>query len=127
MKHTTILLVDDDDDDQLIFKEAIKETFSGVQCIVANNGKEAFDHLERSPVPPTIIFLDLNMPVMSGYEFLIRIKRSSLFGHIPIVIYTTSDSPIDKRLCLDEGAHFFFTKTSDFKLLKGKLTEILLG
>ena len=125
MKPKTILLIDDDEDDQLIFKDAINEVHSDIECLIASNGKDAYFQLEKSPAPPSLIFLDLNMPVMNGFEFLERIKKSDRLKNIPVVIYTTSDSPLDKKNTLDAGAVLFFTKTADFKLLKIKLSEIL--
>jgi len=125
MKHKTVLLVDDDQDDQLIFRDAIKEVNSGMVCLIASNGKDAFLQLEESSSPPSLIFLDLNMPVMNGFEFLERIKKNDRLKNIPVVIYTTSDSPLDKKNTLSAGAVLFFTKTADFKFLKLKLGEIL--
>jgi CheY-like chemotaxis protein len=125
MKHKTVLLVDDDDDDQHIFKDAIKEVHSGIVSLIASNGRDAFFQLEKSSRLPSLIFLDLNMPVMNGFEFLERIKKNDSFKSIPIVIYTTSDNPLDKQNTLAAGAVLFFTKTADFKLLKLKLSEIL--
>ena len=125
MKHKTILLVDDDEDDQLIFKDAIKETSSEIECLTAANGRDAFLQLEKASSTPSLIFLDLNMPVMNGFEFLERLKESDGFKKIPVVIYTTSDSPSDKKNTMNTGAVLFFTKTADFKLLKLKLREIL--
>ena len=125
MKHKAILLIDDDEDDQLIFIDAIKEVNPGLVCLAADNGGDAYLQLESSSPAPSLIFLDLNMPVMNGFEFLERIKKSDRFKNIPVVIYTTSDSPLDKKNTIDAGAVLFFTKTADFKLLKRKLTEIL--
>jgi CheY-like chemotaxis protein len=125
MKHKTILLVDDDEDDQLIFKDAIKEVYSGIECLIASNGKDAYLELERSSAAPSLIFLDLNMPVMNGFEFLERLKKNDRLKNIPVVIYTTSDNPVDKKNTLAAGAVLFFTKTADFKLLKLKLSEVL--
>ena len=62
---------------------------------------------------------------MNGFEFLERLKESDGFKKIPVVIYTTSDSPSDKKNTMNTGAVLFFTKTADFKLLKLKLREIL--
>lgn len=123
MKNKIILLVDDDPDDQLIFADALSEIGENVECATANNGQEALRYLERMP-EPILIFLDLNMPVMNGFEFLTRIKEGE-HSQIPIVIYTTSDHPRDKRETLARGANMFFTKTADFKVLKVKLHEIL--
>jgi CheY-like chemotaxis protein len=125
MKHKTVLLIDDDEDDQHIFKDAIKEVYSGIECVMADNGRDAFLQLEKSSTLPSMIFLDLNMPVMNGFEFLDRIRNNDRFKNIPVVIYTTSDNPLDKKNTLAAGAVLFFTKTADFKLLKLKLTEIL--
>ncbi len=125
MKHKTVLLIDDDEDDQLIFRDAIKEVYSGIACLIASNGRDAYLQLEKLSAAPSLIFLDLNMPVMNGFEFLERLKKTDRLKDIPVVIYTTSDSPLDKRNTLDAGAVLFFTKTSDFKLLKVKLGEIL--
>jgi len=125
MKHNTILLVDDDDDDQLIFKDAISEIFKGIKCLTAYNGKDAYSQLEKSSPTPSLIFLDLNMPVMNGFEFLKRVKESGDHKKIPVVIYTTSDSPQDQKDTMEAGAVLFFTKTADFRFLKTKLREIL--
>ena len=69
-----IFLVDDDVDDQLMFKEVIETINPALQCDTAANGKIALDKLKESSAVPDIIFLDLNMPVMNGYDFLIQIK-----------------------------------------------------
>ena len=125
MKHKTILLVDDDEDDQLIFIDAVKELKSGIVCLTAATADDAYSHLERSSPAPSLIFLDLNMPVMNGFEFLEHLKKNDRYKNIPVVIYTTSNSPLDRKSTIDAGAVLFFTKTADFKLLKLKLNEIL--
>jgi CheY-like chemotaxis protein len=123
MTNKTILLVDDDPDDQLIFTDALNEVNNQFNCFVASNGQEALARLQNMP-EPMLIFLDLNMPVMNGFEFLMQIKESR-HKQIPVVIYTTSDHPRDKKESLENGAYMFFTKTADFKMLKIKLQEIL--
>lgn len=125
MKHKAVLLIDDDEDDQLIFTDAISEIFSDVVCVVASNGREAYSKLEKSLPTPSMIFLDLNMPVMNGFEFLNQVKSDNTLKDIPIVIYTTSDNPVDKKNALEAGAVLFFTKTPDFKQLKQRLRDIL--
>ncbi|MEP6514278.1 MAG: response regulator [Parafilimonas sp.] len=125
MSHRRILLVDDDADDQFIFKDAISEIESGIECIIANNGLEALVNLKTSHPAPSLIFLDLNMPLMNGFECLERIKQDNQYKQIPVIILTTSDSPVDQKHTQQLGAETFFTKTSDFKLLKSKLRNIL--
>jgi len=125
MIHKSILLVDDDDDDQLIFKDALYEIEKNIQCHIASNGQEALNHLNKLTFPPSLIFLDLNMPLMNGFECLERIKGHPHHKKIPVIIFTTSDSPQDQDRTRQMGAESFFTKTADFRTLKAKLQEIL--
>jgi len=120
-----ILLVDDDDDDQFIFKDALKEIFFPYICLVASNGLEGIHMLQKQKEPPSMIFLDLNMPIMNGVEFLVNIKKHSTFKQIPVNIYSTTNNPADKKNLTKLGAIRFITKSSDFKQLKEKLREIL--
>ena len=75
MALNSILLIDDDEDDHLYFKDAINSINPCLTIDTATNGKDAFDRLKESKTLPDIIFLDLNMPVMNGYEFLVYIKK----------------------------------------------------
>ncbi len=121
-----ILLVDDDDDDHLIFTDALREIHFSFDCLIANNGVEGLAILESEKNPPAMIFLDLNMPLMNGAEFLKQIKQHPTNRQIPVVIFSTSNSPVDKENMLNLGASLFITKTVDFGILKRKLHEILI-
>lgn len=118
-----ILLVDDDVDDQLYFRDAINEISPEVHCEIANNGREAMEQIEIPP-PPDLIFLDLNMPIMNGYEFLSTIKKTPQYKNIPVVIVTTSKSKQDIELSKELGASLFFTKPSSFSILCNKLKAV---
>jgi CheY-like chemotaxis protein len=125
MKAYSILLVDDDADDQLFFLDAISAIDKSLHCDVANNGIEAMHRLNKIPPPPTVIFLDLNMPKMNGYECLEQIQVSDNLKQIPVVIFTTTNNPKEAERTKKMGAYSFLTKTSDFKKLKFQLSEIL--
>ena len=125
MLHNNILLVDDDEDDHLLFVEAIKEVSGTVQCHTACNGLEAMIHLKTACPCPSLIFLDLNMPLMNGLECLEQIKSEESLKHIPIIIFSTSNNPKDQQRTREMGARMFFTKASDYQLLKSILLEIL--
>jgi CheY-like chemotaxis protein len=120
-----ILLVDDDDDDLLIFRDALKDISFPGDCLTAGNGVEGIKILNRGKGLPAMIFLDLNMPLMNGVEFITRIKKDSGFKKIPVYIYSTSNNPADRQKLMQLGAMDFITKTADFKKLKEKLTAIL--
>lgn len=126
MIYKNILLVDDDEDDQYIFLEILAETKLAVKCSTSKNGLEAIEFLYKSKIPPSIIFLDLNMPLMNGFEFLANLKSVDCFKEIPVVIFTTSDSLHDQNRAIELGANLFITKTCDFKELKAIIIKILL-
>jgi CheY-like chemotaxis protein len=84
-----VLCIDDDPDDTEFFYEAIKTISPEAQCLVANDGLTALRILRSEPAP-NIIFLDINMPRMSGREVLIQIKKNYKWSQIPIIIYSTA-------------------------------------
>lgn len=119
------MLVDDDTDDQLFFVDAINELSPDIDCIIANNGLEAINQLEKIQQPPSLIFIDLNMPFMNGFECIAELKKMNQFKEIPIIIFTTSNHTIDMERSTAMGAKVYFTKPSDFIVLRNKLHEIL--
>lgn len=125
MENKKILLVDDDKDDQLFFMDAIRELELNFDCGIANNGLEALEHLEKVPPPPLVIFLDLNMPLMNGFECLAQLKITNDYKEIPVIIFTTSKHPVDVEKSMSMGANMFITKEVDFNIMKKKLHDIL--
>ncbi len=123
--HKKILLVDDDADDQLFFVDAVKEVEPAIDCGVANNGLEALEQLETIPPPPSLIFLDLNMPLMNGFECLAELKKTDAYKEIPVIIFTTSNQAKDVERTIAMGAKMYLTKPADFNSLKNKLHDIL--
>ncbi|MEO8149671.1 MAG: response regulator [Bacteroidia bacterium] len=123
-KHSKILLVEDDTDDQEFFLEAIKQLSSSLECDIASNGREALNYIVLPPLP-SIIFLDINMPVMDGFECLEHLKKSRLHKHIPIIIYTTSISEQDKEKAISMGADGFLSKPALLQVLKNRIDEFL--
>jgi CheY-like chemotaxis protein len=126
---TIILLVEDDEDDISFFKDALLEICPGCDFLYAHHGLEAFKKLNiLKPIKPHYIFVDLNMPVMNGYEFLKEIKQNKNWSDIPLYILSTSNEAVVKEQSLKLGASNFFTKpvkTEDLKALISKATGIL--
>ncbi|MBL7921562.1 MAG: response regulator [Bacteroidia bacterium] len=123
MKFKNIFLVDDDADDQEFFKSALNIVSETVVFKSANNGKEAIAMLEENAVEPEVIFLDWNMPIMNGQEFLEEIKKHQTFKNIPVIILSTSSHYQTITLSRELGAKDFITKPNNF----GDLVEILSG
>jgi CheY-like chemotaxis protein len=119
-----ILLIDDDDDDQFIFLAALEDVAPASHCHISNNTLEAFQYLYAGTETPDMLFLDLNMPMMNGFEFLLVLKNDPRFSPIPVIIFSTSDSPEDQDRAKELGAVQFITKTADIELLKKDLRFI---
>lgn len=124
-KLNCILLVDDDNDDNLYHQIIIKEMDIVDNIDTVKNGIEAIAYLKNENIkPPDLIFLDLNMPKMNGWEFLEAYKDLSMAkkAKVLIVILTTSANPDDiKRAKEIKDVTGFETKP----LSKEFLTEIL--
>ena len=124
-KLNSILLVDDDEDDNFYHRIIIEEMNIVNKVDVAMNGIEAIEYLQNENINvPDLIFLDLNMPKMNGWEFLEAYKNLSIAqkAKVLIVILTTSANPDHiKRAQEIKEVTGFETKP----LSKEILTEIL--
>lgn len=111
-----ILLADDDADDQQLLSEALAETDDRFILHAVSSAKEVMAYLIKDLVRmPHLIILDYNMPDNNGAEILDMIKSREALKDIPILIWSTSDSTIYKRLCEEKGAMGYFQKPNSFK------------
>ena len=124
-KLSSILLVDDDDDDNYYHQIIINKMNMVDQIDIAMNGIEGIAYLKNEVHnPPDLIFLDLNMPKMNGWEFLDQYKNLDIAqrAKVLIIILSTSANPDDiKRAKEIQEVTGFNTKP----LTKEYLTEIL--
>lgn len=120
MKHKlSCLLIDDDRDDQEIFKLALQDVNEEVFCLTADDGIKGLQMLQpETNFTPTYIFLDLNMPRMTGRDCLNAIKSDPLLADIPVVIYSTSSDPKDMRDTKELGAAGYVVKQYSIASLK---------
>lgn len=122
----TFFLADDDDDDIALFCEALTEIDPSIICHTAENGSQAFKTLsELSINRPQVIFLDINMPILNGWECLKRIKQHPNLENIPVIMYSTSSSKKDLELASALGAICMMTKPDNFLQLKEILKTII--
>lgn len=93
-----VFLIDDDVVDVENVRRALRDNQSQLRLHTAHDGQQALDMLDSGEVgaKPTVILLDLNMPRMSGIEFLSEIRANPQHCRIPVVVLTTSDSERDK-------------------------------
>lgn len=121
-----ILIVDDDPDDREIFCEAVKAIDPKCTCLQAKDGEEGLVLLtEKLVVLPDFVFLDINMPRITGWECLIEIRKDERLKDLTIIIYSTNSSPVDADKCFSLGAAFL-PKQSEYRTLIQRLSEILM-
>ena len=125
MAYKNILMIDDDEDDQEIFLAAVKKLSGAVIFNGLFDATEGLKKLNAKEITPDVIFLDLNMPVMNGQQFLKEIKQSEQLGNIPVIIFSTSDHLGTIQLMKEMGAHDFLTKPRSFDILVDILRPLI--
>jgi CheY-like chemotaxis protein len=117
-------LIDDDIDDQEIFTLVLKSVNPTITCITANDGIEAVTRLTTEEAfTPDYIFLDLNMPRMSGKECLQEIKKIDRLNTTPVIIYSTSFEQKDVLETRALGASDYLEKQSSIEELRNRLAH----
>ena len=106
-----------------IFKEVISEINESVTLF--NQGEKLLNTLHNPPPNASLIFLDLNMPVKSGFDVLKEIKSSPSVKDIPVIILTTSSSPIDVELCKNLGANLYIRKPTSITALRKTINYVM--
>ncbi len=113
-----ILLVDDNPGDVRMVVEALKEALPAARLSVAIDGVDALRFLRREgryyKAPrPDLIFLDLRLPKLSGFDVLAEVKQDPALANIPIVVQTSSEAPADVPRAYSLHANCYITKPSD--------------
>ena len=117
MSDCLIWIVDDDKDDIILVEQAFKECSFEIRIFTPSIANQLIPELEKTYERefPQLILLDINMPVISGKELLSRIRADIRFKHIPVVMFTTSNSKKERFECLQSGANCFLTKPGTYQ------------
>jgi len=128
-----VMLIDDDPLDAETVRRVLQGLAGGPvletmptadQALVALRGRCA-----QMPVPverlPDLNLLDLNLPGMTGQEFLAALNSDVRFRSTPVVVLTTSGLPQDVRSCFDRGASGYFVKPLEYARFADLLTRII--
>lgn len=126
----SVLLVDDNESDNFIHKRVLEKSGIANHIEIAMNGQEALDFLmakskyvesDDAYSQPELIFLDINMPVMDGWEFLEEYNKleDAQKGNVVFIMLTTSLNPVDKikaEKMIDSGCFQFKPLTQEMIL-----------
>jgi CheY-like chemotaxis protein len=113
-----VLLIEDEEDDAFIMKRALMKVQNAPLMTRVSNGRDAVDYLkgigkfaDRSQYPlPRLIFLDLKLPYVHGFEVLNWIKGQPAFSEIHVTILTSSLEELDRERAVRLGANGFYVK-----------------
>jgi DNA-binding response OmpR family regulator len=98
-----VLIVEDDPDIRAALADVIAE--DGHEIMTAVNGRDALDQLRATDVPPSVIVLDLMMPVMDGWQFAAGLREVAAWSTIPIVIVSAGDDVESEARALGARGH----------------------
>ncbi len=115
-----ILLVEDNPADMRMLKDLFEETPKPPTLAWVTDGYEALDYVfqrkeYKEAATPDVILLDLGLPRINGYEVLWELKQDPAYKSIPVVILTTSCSPLDRNQCESLGADVYLSKPHSLK------------
>ena len=122
-----ILLGEDDIDDQEILEEIFSSVDPSCRLHFINNGKKVVAHLEeiRDEHLPCLIILDYNMPELNGAEILKNLHNNHRLKSVPKIIWSTSNAPAYKNMCLELGASDYLVKPSKINMLEEMVKHML--
>ena len=121
----TIFYTDDDIDDLEFFKSIVKMITDDYAVVTHMDGNQLLHALENPPPNPYLLFLDINMPGMSGLEVLQTVRKSEKHATLPIIMFSTTQDKyiIEKTRVL--GANYYLPKAENFKLLRKSIEHTL--
>ena len=124
MPTPTILIVDDEPHLRTLIHQTLEELEDeGVELLTASNGEEALATIEA--VKPNLVFLDVMMPKLSGFDFCQRTKQELGLTGIYIVLLTAKGQEFDRQRGQEVGADLYMTKPFDPDALLEKAREVL--
>ncbi len=125
MEKKLILYAEDDSDDRVIFESSFSQNTDEVDIQIFNDGLELLHHLRaESDLQPHLIVLDINMPRLGGKDVLRILRDMPPYAKIPVVLLTTSSSPVDRFFAQHFNAEFI-TKPMDEKEMHTIKKELL--
>ncbi|HEX9980490.1 MAG TPA: response regulator [Flavobacterium sp.] len=117
----TVFYADDDHDDLAFFKEAAESLDVEVKGFA--QGDDLLKSMKEPP-SPALVFIDLNMPVKSGYELIQEIRQSG-YTETPIVVFSTASDHRSVTKCRELGANYFITKPTEINKLVNAISHTL--
>ena len=124
MSRILLFVLEDDARQIAAIRHVVKMEFPNADLRLTENGQAAIDVLMDERVLPDLAILDINTPKMNGLEVLERIRSVKQFNYLPIVMFTTSDSEVDRARAKELGANGYVVKPP-IRLMGSELRKIV--
>jgi CheY-like chemotaxis protein len=130
-QEVTILLVEDDPGHARLIQKNLRRSNINNEIVALTDGQQAVDYLfaqgqyaGHKRASPLLVLLDLNMPVLDGYQVLERMKANEQTKRIPVVILTTTDDAREVERCYNLGCNVYITKPVDYEQFAEAIRKI---
>jgi two-component system alkaline phosphatase synthesis response regulator PhoP len=113
MIHQKILIVDDEPHIRSLIEQTLEELedHHDVELLTAANGEEGLNKIRAEK--PCLVFLDVMMPIMNGYDVCRAVKRDPAMNGTTVILLTAKGQEVDRQIGLDAGASRYVTKPFD--------------
>lgn len=118
----TALVIEDNQINRDILGEILAEDYF---VLTAKDGQEGIEILKQQNYAISVILLDIQMPVMDGYEFLEKLQANPYFNHIPVVVTTVLSSFEEEEKCLKLGASDFIEKPYNARRILMRINNLV--
>lgn len=110
-QNAKIAIVDDEVHIRALLEQTLEDLEGEPEILTASNGAEGLALIEKEH--PQLVFLDVMMPLMNGYDVCAKVRQNPDLAHTTIVMLTAKGQESDRLHGLETGAHHFVTKPFD--------------
>lgn len=118
----TALVVEDNEINREILCDIISDTYDTLE---AENGKIGLEVLRKNYQKIAVILLDVQMPVMNGYEFMEEVSKSAVLNAIPIIVLTANEGTAVEEKCLALGASDYIKKPYNPVIVQSRIASLI--
>lgn len=120
-----ILFIEDDTIERMKFGRVLDKQERKYDIIEKVDGQEALDYLHSVSLLPDLVLMDLNMPKVTGIEFLQILKQDERLKYLPCVVLTTSSNPKDLYRCYELGIAGYLVKPLKYEMYVTTIEKML--